>query len=242
MVQALTLVSGALAGFARWSQTESPRRQEIERVLVEFASSEVAALIQVVLIDLVLAGDNAIIVGMAAAGVAPQYRRRVIFWGICIAVILRVLFAATTVQLLQVIGLTLAGGLVLLWVCWKFYRELASRQAEAIGTAALGDGDNAAGAAQLPAKSIRAAIWHVALADVSMSLDNVLAVAGAAGGYMSALIFGLALSVVLMGVAASVIARLLQRHHWIGYLGLVLVAYVALSMIWHGVAEVGAVI
>ena len=210
--------------------------------MFEFASSEVAALIQVVLIDLVLAGDNAIIVGMAAAGCAPQDRRRVIFWGICIAVILRIVFAVTTVQLLQIIGLTLAGGLVLAWVCWKFYRELASRQAEAIGTAVLGDGDDATAAAQVPVKSIRAAIWHVALADVSMSLDNVLAVAGAAGGHISALVVGLTLSVVLMGVAASVIARRLQRYHWIGYLGLVLIAYVALAMIFQGAMEVRAVI
>ena len=210
--------------------------------MVEFASSEVGALIQVVLIDLVLAGDNAIIVGMAAAGVAPQYRRRVIFWGIFIAVILRIVFAVTAVQLMQIIGLTLAGGLVLAWVCWKFYRDLASRQAEAIGTAVLGDGDDAAAAAQGPVKSLRAAIWHVALADVSMSLDNVLAVAGAAAGHMSALIVGLTLSVVLMGVAATMIARLLQRYHWIGYLGLVLIAYVALAMIYHGAMEVHAVI
>ena len=150
--------------------------------------------------------------------------------------------AVTTVQLLQIIGLTLAGGLVLAWVCWKFYRELASRQAEAIGTAVLGDGDDATAAAQVPVKSIRAAIWHVALADVSMSLDNVLAVAGAAGGHISALVVGLTLSVVLMGVAASVIARLLQRYHWIGYLGLVLIAYVALAMIFQGAMEVRAVI
>ena len=210
--------------------------------MVEFASSEVGALIQVVLIDLVLAGDNAIIVGMAAAGVAPQYRRRVIFWGIFIAVILRIVFAVTAVQLMQIIGLTLAGGLVLAWVCWKFYRDLASRQAEAIGTAVLGDGDDAAAAAQGPVKSLRSAIWHVALADVSMSLDNVLAVAGAAAGHMSALIVGLTLSVVLMGVAATMIARLLQRYHWIGYLGLVLIAYVALAMIYHGAMEVHAVI
>lgn len=209
--------------------------------MVEFASSEISALIQVILIDLVLAGDNAIIVGMAAASVPVEYRRRVIFWGIGAAVILRIVFAVITVQLLQIIGLTLAGGLVLAWVCWKFYRELAPRQAEAAGAAALDDrGTESAEAGPGPVKSFRAAIWHVALADVSMSLDNVLAVAGASGGHMSALIFGLGLSVVLMGVAATLIARVLQRHHWIGYLGLALIAYVALSMIFHGAVEVGA--
>ena len=209
--------------------------------MVEFASSEISALIQVILIDLVLAGDNAIIVGMAAASVPVEYRRRVIFWGIGAAVILRIVFAVITVQLLQIIGLTLAGGLVLAWVCWHFYRELASRQAEAAGAAALDDGGAESGeAGSVKGKSFRAAIWHVALADVSMSLDNVLAVAGASGGHMSALIFGLGLSVVLMGVAATLIARVLQRHHWIGYLGLALIAYVALSMIFHGAVEVGA--
>ena len=209
--------------------------------MVEFASSEISALIQVILIDLVLAGDNAIIVGMAAASVPVEYRRRVIFWGIGAAVILRIVFAVITVQLLQIIGLTLAGGLVLAWVCWKFYRELAPRQAEAAAAAALDDrGTESAEAGPGPVKSFRAAIWHVALADVSMSLDNVLAVAGASGGHMSALIFGLGLSVVLMGVAATLIARVLQRHYWIGYLGLALIAYVALSMIFHGAVEVGA--
>ena len=209
--------------------------------MVEFASSEISALIQVIIIDLVLAGDNAIIVGMAAASVPVEYRRRVIFWGIGAAVVLRILFAVITVQLLQVIGLTLAGGLVLAWVCWKFYRDLASRQAEAAGAAALDDGGaESAEAGPGQCKSFRAAIWHVALADVSMSLDNVLAVAGASGGHNVALVVGLALSVVLMGVAANVIAKLLQRHHWIGYLGLALIAYVALRMIFQGAVEVGA--
>ena len=141
--------------------------------MVEFASSEISALIQVILIDLVLAGDNAIIVGMAAASVPVEYRRRVIFWGIGAAVILRIVFAVITVQLLQIIGLTLAGGLVLAWVCWKFYRELAPRQAEAAGAAALDDrGTESAEAGPGPVKSFRAAIWHVALADVSVPDDG----------------------------------------------------------------------
>ncbi len=192
---------------------------------------------QVILIDLVLAGDNAIIVGMAAAGVARQNRRKVIVIGILLAVVLRIIFATVTVQLLAIIGLTLAGGLLLLWVCWKFYRELAERRQEDIGAAML-EADDDTAAATGNAKPVRTAIWHVALADVSMSLDNVLAVAGAAGDHLSALIVGLVFSVILMGLAASMIAGLLQRHHWIAYLGLALIGYVALSMVYRGTYEV----
>ena len=194
-------------------------------------------MVQVIFIDLVLAGDNAIIVGMAAAGVARENRRKVIVVGILLAVVLRIIFATVTVQLLAIIGLTLAGGLLLLWVCWKFYRDLAERRLEAIGAAML-EADDGAEAAPGNAKPVRTAIWHVALADVSMSLDNVLAVAGAAGDHMSALIVGLVFSVILMGVAANMIAGLLQRHHWIAYLGLALICYVALSMVYRGTYEV----
>ena len=207
----------------------------------EFVSSEVSALVQVVLIDLVLAGDNAIVVGMAAAAVAPENRRKVIVGGICMAVVLRILFASLTMQLLAIIGLTLAGGLILAWVAWKFYRELMERREEDIGAAMLDDGAATSGAAPAAQyKPIRVAIWHVALADVSMSLDNVLAVAGAAGDHMSALVVGLTLSVVLMGVAANMIAHLLQRHHWVAYIGLLLIAYVASSMIVRGAMEVAS--
>ncbi len=203
----------------------------------EFVSSEISALVQVIIIDLVLAGDNAIIVGMAAAGVARESRRKVIVGGILLAVVLRIVFATVTVQLLAIIGLTLAGGLLLLWVCWKFYRELAERRQEDIGAAML-EADDGPAAAPENAKPVRTAIWHVALADVSMSLDNVLAVAGAAGEHMSALIVGLVFSVILMGMAASIIAGLLQRHHWIAYLGLALITYVGLSMVYRGTYEV----
>lgn len=199
--------------------------------------SEFSALIQVVLIDLVLAGDNAIVVGMVAATVAPERRRKVILGGIGMAVVLRIAFAAVTVQLLAIIGLTLAGGLLLLWVCWKFYRELVEQRREDVGADML-DAEDGGPASAAPEKSFRAAIWQVAIADISMSLDNVLAVAGAAGDHMSALIFGLVLSVILMGVAANMIAHLLQRHHWIAYIGLLLITYVSFSMIWRGVAEV----
>ncbi len=187
---------------------------------------------QVIFIDLVLAGDNAIVVGMVAAGVAPEQRRRVIIGGIAMAVILRIMFAAVTMQLLDIIGLTLAGGLLLLWVCWKLYRELREQAAERIGVSALDDKDD--GETGMPRKSIRQAIVQIAIADLTMSLDNVLAVAGAATDHPRAMVFGLVLSVVLMGVGATFIAHLLQRHQWIAYLGLAVIGYVSVSMIWRG--------
>ena len=193
---------------------------------------------QVILIDLVLAGDNAIVVGMVAAGVAPELRRRVICGGIAMAVILRIMFAAVTMQLLGIIGLTLAGGLLLLWVCWKLYRDLREQAAEEAGVSALDDGDKEAG---MPRKTIRQAIVQVAVADLSMSLDNVLAVAGAATDHPRAMVFGLVLSVVLMGIGATFIAHLLQRHQWIAYLGLAVIGYVSISMIWRGGFEVARV-
>ncbi|WP_377811563.1 YjbE family putative metal transport protein (plasmid) [Azospirillum sp. A29] len=209
---------------------------------------ELIALGQVVFIDLVLAGDNAIVVGMAAAGVAREKRARVIFWGIAAAVVLRIGFALAATKVMDIIGLTLAGGLLLLWVCWKLLRELRS-QREEVQAAALvadgdGDGDDAGdGGASVPAgggKSVRTAIWEVIVADVSMSLDNVLAVAGAAREHLWVLAIGLLLSVALMGAAASVIARLLNRFHWIAYLGLLVIVYVAVRMIWQGSIEVMA--
>jgi len=212
-------------------------------VFSEFATSEISALVQVVFIDLVLAGDNAIVVGMAAATVTPDKRRKVICGGILMAVILRILFATVTVQILAVIGLTLAGGLLLLWVCWKFYREITETREEDIGADMLDveDGEHAEASPAVKSKPVSAAILQVAIADISMSLDNVLAVAGAAQHHMSALIVGLTLSVILMGVAANVIAHLLQRYHWIAYIGLLLVSYVAFSMIWRGAVEVATV-
>jgi YjbE family integral membrane protein len=191
------------------------------------------ALGQVIMIDLVLAGDNAIIVGLAAASVAPEHRKKVIFWGIAAAVALRILFALITVQLLAIIGLTLAGGILLLWVCWKFWRELRHQAAQK--QAAL-DPHNAAPPAQ--PKTVRSAIIAIAAADVSMSLDNVLAVAGAARDHKDVLIIGLLLSVVLMGFAANAISRLLQKYHWLAYVGLAIIFYVACDMIWRGWSEV----
>ncbi|KAA0577607.1 YjbE family putative metal transport protein [Azospirillum sp. Sh1] len=201
---------------------------------------ELIALAQVVFIDLVLAGDNAIVVGMAAAGVARENRARVIFWGIAAAVVLRIGFALAATRLMDIIGLTLAGGLLLLWVCWKLFRELRSQREEAEAAALMGeDGDDAAAPAG-GGKAVSTAIWEVIVADVSMSLDNVLAVAGAAREHLWVLAIGLLLSVALMGAAATVIARLLNRFHWIAYLGLAVIVYVAIRMIWQGSTEVMA--
>ncbi len=201
--------------------------------------SELTALGQVLLIDLVLAGDNAIVVGMAAAGVPREQRAKVIFWGIAAAVVLRIIFALATAQLLAIIGLTLAGGVLLLWVCWKLFRELRQQRCED-DAAELVAGDEAAGdpGATVPPKKVSTAIWEVIIADVSMSLDNVLAVAGAARDHLWVLVVGLILSVALMGAAATLIARLLTRHHWIAYVGLAIIGYVALRMIWDGAYEV----
>ncbi|WP_448188292.1 TerC family protein [Azospirillum sp. sgz301742] len=199
---------------------------------------ELIALGQVIFIDLVLAGDNAIVVGMAAAGVARAQRARVIFWGIAAAVVLRIIFALLTTQLLAIIGLTFAGGILLLWVCWKLFRELREQHEQSAGTDLLDDGGNGAANSPAESKPMGVAIWQVIVADVSMSLDNVLAVAGAAREHLWVLAIGLVLSVGLMGAAASIIARLLNRFHWIAYIGLAVILYVALRMIWDGGIEI----
>ena len=193
--------------------------------------SELTAFFTVVFIDLVLAGDNAVVVGMAAAGLEdPHLRRKAIVLGIGAAAVLRILFAVFATQLLSIIGLTLAGGIILLWVVWKLAREIwGHRQA---------DEQEAGGRAKAQPKDLRHAFLQIVAADISMSLDNVLAVAGAARQHLMVLIFGLALSVALMGVAATLIARLLHRFFWIAYLGLALIAWVAISMIWEGGWEV----
>jgi YjbE family integral membrane protein len=193
----------------------------------------VVPLLQVLMIDIVLAGDNAIVVGMAAAGLPPQQRRTAIFWGIIAATVMRIAFASITVQLLAIVGITLAGGVLLLWVCWKMYRELREGGGHEDHSAAL-----AAAAAKAPRKTLRQAIVQILVADVSMSLDNVLAVAGAAKDHPYILIIGLAISVVLMGVAATFIANLLNKHRWIAWVGLLIILYVAGDMIYQGTAEV----
>jgi YjbE family integral membrane protein len=197
--------------------------------------SQLAALGQVIAIDLVLAGDNAIVVGMAAAGVPVEQRRRVIFWGIGAAIALRIFFALITTQLLAIIGLTLAGGVLLLWVCWKMFRELRSHGRDEV---APDEAIEAGPADAAHTKTFGAAVWQILIADVSMSLDNVLAVAGAAKDHPNILIIGLLLSVVLMGAAANMVAHLLHKYRWIGWIGLLIITYVAADMIWRGSQEV----
>jgi YjbE family integral membrane protein len=200
---------------------------------METLNSELIALAQVIVIDLVLAGDNAIVVGLAASRVAPELRARVIFWGIAGAVVLRITFAALTVQILAIVGLTLAGGILLLWVCWKMYRELrhGPRPASAGAAAVVAHGE------AVPRPGFRAALAQIIAADVSMSLDNVLAVAGAAKGHTWVLVVGLGVAVVLMAVAANYIAKLLARLPWITWIGLLIILYVAIDMMWRGSLE-----
>lgn len=196
---------------------------------------ELIALLQVIVIDVVLAGDNAIVVGLAASRVAPELRARVIFWGIAGAVVLRIAFAAVTVQLLAIVGLTLAGGILLLWVCWKMYREIShTPHPVGVGAQAVSNSDQQTAASL----GFWSAITQIVIADVSMSLDNVLAVAGAAKGHTWVLVVGLAIAVVLMAVAATYIARLLAHYPWITWIGLVIILYVAGDMIWRGSYEV----
>jgi YjbE family integral membrane protein len=211
-----------------------------------FTLEALSALLQVIAIDLVLAGDNAIVIGLAAAGLPKEQRTRAILVGIIAATVLRICFAAVTTQLLAIVGLLLAGGVLLLWVCWKMWRELRTTHAEEQAAhEALAERDlNADGtvAAGAPRKSFAQAATQIVIADVSMSLDNVLAVAGAAREHPEVLIFGLALSIALMGIAASFIARLLNKHRWIAYVGLAVILYVALEMIYRGALEVWPVV
>lgn len=188
---------------------------------------ELIALLQVLLIDLVLAGDNAIVVGLAVNGLAPELRRRAILFGVAAATLLRIGFALVTLQLLAIVGLLLAGGVLLLWVCWRMYRELRRGAVNHVDTGAA-------------PKTMRAAMIQIVLADVSMSLDNVLAVAGAAREHPWVLVLGLAVSVVLMGAAASIVARMLDRYRWLAWVGLAIVLYIACKMIWEGSHEVVA--
>jgi YjbE family integral membrane protein len=180
---------------------------------------QLVALAQVLFIDLVLAGDNAVVVGMAVAGLPAAQKRKAIIVGIAAAAVIRIALASVALELLEVIGLMLAGGVLLLWVCWRMYRELQPARHAATAAAP---------------KSLGAAMLQIVLADLSMSLDNVLAVAGAAHGHFGVLIVGLAVSVVLMAVAATLIARLLERYRWIAWVGLLIVLFVACKLIWEG--------
>jgi len=205
----------------------------------EFLSPDVlTALFQVVLIDLVLAGDNAIVIGLAAAGLPQAQRGKAILIGIVAATILRILFAGLATQILQIVGLLLAGGILLLWVCWKMWRELRASSAESTEAKEAAGAVAATNAEGKPRKTLVQATWQIIVADVSMSLDNVLAVAGAAREHPVVMIFGLALSIAMMGVAASFIARLLQNHRWIAYVGLAVIIYVAVEMIFRGTLDI----
>ena len=196
--------------------------------MLDWFQLNIAALLNVIMIDVVLAGDNAIVVGLAASRVAPRIRSRVIFWGIAGAVVLRIVFAGLTSQLLAITGLTLAGGILLLWVCWKMYRQLHSNAHSGPGS------DGGALSGEAAKMGFWAAMWQIIVADVSMSLDNVLAVAGAAKGSSLVLVIGLAFAIVLMAVASHFIAGLLVKYPWITWIGLLIILYVALEMIWSG--------
>lgn len=212
-----------------------------------FTTPGLIALLQVIGIDIALAGDNAIVIGLAAAGLPQAQRGKAILIGILAATLLRIFFALITTQLMAITGLILAGGLLLLWVCWKMWRELRehahqdANHAEAQALEALSNADldaDGAVAAKAPRKTFAQAAWQIVIADVSMSLDNVLAVAGAAREHPTVLVVGLAISIALMGLAATFIARLLQQHRWIAYLGLLIIVYVSLSMIWEGAHQI----
>ena len=207
--------------------------------MFEFLGTEaLTALLQVILIDLVLAGDNAIVIGLAAAGLPEAQRGKAILIGIVAATMLRILFAGLATQILQIVGLLFAGGILLLWVCWKMWRELRASSAEpikAMEAAGAVAGTNPEGR---PRKTLVQATSQIIVADVSMSLDNVLAVAGAAREHPVVLIFGLILSVAMMGAAASFISRLLQNHRWIAYAGLIVILYVAIDMTYRGSLDI----
>lgn len=198
----------------------------------------IAVFLEILAIDVVLAGDNAIVVGALAAGLPADQRKKVILIGVLAALVLRIGFALVVSQLLQIVGLILAGGLLLLWVAWKMWRELRHAR-ESAGSPEI-DGDEHSGVKA--SRSFASAAWGVAVADVSMSLDNVLAVAGAAKDHPQILVFGLILSVILMGIAANLIAKYIERYRWIAYGGLAVILWVAIKMIWEGAHAVAPVI
>jgi YjbE family integral membrane protein len=198
----------------------------------------IAAFLEILAIDIVLAGDNAIVVGALAAGLPADQRRKVIMIGVLAALVMRIAFALVVSQLLQIVGLVLAGGFLLLWVAWRMYREIRHKDESAGSDEVAGDEHSGL----RPARSFASAAWGVALADVSMSLDNVLAVAGAAREHPWVLVFGLVLSVILMGVAANIVARYVERYRWIAWAGLLVILWVALKMVFDGARNVAPVI
>jgi YjbE family integral membrane protein len=223
-----TLAAAATSGFGGPAGIWGAILQDFSNITEPAAFS---AFLQVLMIDLVLAGDNAIVVGALAAGLSSDQRRKVIMIGVLAALVLRIVFALVVTQLLQIIGLILVGGLLLLWVAWRMWRDLRHGEGHSAGSDEI-VGDEHSGLR--PAKSFAGAVWAVAVADVSMSLDNVLAVAGAARDHPGILIVGLIFSVELMGFAANLIARNIERYKWIAYVGLLVIVYVALKMIYDG--------
>ncbi|WP_373503702.1 TerC family protein [Aestuariivirga sp.] len=218
----------------------------LEAIQSLFSAEAMWALGQVIMIDLVLAGDNAVVIGLAAAGLPKDQRNKAILVGIIAATVLRIAFASVTTQLLAILGLLLVGGILLLWVCWKMWRELRDGHHEEYAVESVTgldiNADGTIGEKGPPRKSFKQAAWQIVVADVSMSLDNVLAVAGAAREHPTVLVIGLILSIALMGLAASFIAKLLQRHRWIAYVGLAIILYVALDMIYRGFLEIYPVV
>jgi YjbE family integral membrane protein len=204
-------------------------------------SAQVSTILEVIFINVVLSGDNAVVVGMAAAGAPAAIRPRVILYGIGGAVVLRVILSLLAVKFLNIVGLLFVGGILLLWVCWKLYREIRAAAAEHAGVETLSEVDDPETLVEAT-KTMGEALWQIIVADISMSLDNVLAVAGAAREHPWIMACGLLLSIALMGLAATLIARLLDRHHWLAWVGLIVIAYVALSMIWEGGWEIGETI
>ena len=204
------------------------------------SSEAVTALLQVIMINFVLSGDNAVVIGLATVGLPPEQRKRAIFVGILAATVLRIAFAGVATQLLQVLGLLLAGGILLLWVCWKMWRELRARSHDE--AQAEDDATDGTMGRPLRRKTFRQAALQIVVADISMSLDNVLAVAGAAREHPYILAFGLLLSVAMMAVAANLLGRLIEKYRWIAYLGLAVILYVACEMIYRGTLEVAPAI
>jgi YjbE family integral membrane protein len=202
--------------------------------MIDWLAHNFLPLLNVIIIDVVLAGDNAIIVGLAASRVKEELRSKVILWGIIGAVVLRIVFAALTTQLLAIVGLLLAGGLLLLWVCWKMYWELTHSGTKRVASHGMG----ASGEPVVRTMSFGAAVMQIIVADVSMSLDNVLAVAGASKGDPVILMIGLAVGVLLMAAAANFIADMLARYHWITWVGFAVILYVAVDMVFDGSREV----
>ena len=198
-----------------------------------FDPAVISIYLEVIMINIILSGDNVIVIGMAAAGLAPELRGKAIVAGIAAAAVIRIVFAIIAAELLVIKGINLTGGFLLLWICWTMFKELREASEEE-------GGDDAAGHHAHKPKLLRQAIGQIIFADLSMSLDNVLAVAGAAKSNMTALVFGLILSVVLMGVASNFVAKLLSRFRWIGWIGLAIIVYVALDMIWEGGWELWA--